>query len=305
MTKIDRIKDNPRQFIAFTSLNQAEFMALLQFFAPLCEQYYEHNDFKGHSRSMSRIKERSDSSLSGSVNKLLFILSYMKENATQAYHGLMFGMSQGKVSMWIKQLAPLLEESLKKMKKLPSRCASILYQVLSCSVETVLLMDVTERKIGRSTDMHVQKEYYSGKKGTHTIKNLLLTNQQGKVLFLGETFQGSTHDKKLYEKAELTFPDKDQCLLVDLGFQGIDPQNVLVVMPEKKPKGKELSSQQKSVNTFISSIRVKVEHDIAGVKRCRIIRNKVRLHGLEVRDRIMNIACGLHNLRSDRWIHNN
>jgi hypothetical protein len=165
-------------------------------------------------------------------------------------------------------------------------------------------MDETEREIGHSTVMHVQKEYYSGKKGTHTIKKTFPTNQQGKVLFLGETFQGSTHDKKLYEKTELTFPDKDQCLLGDLGFQGIDPQNVLVVMPEKKPKGKELSSQQKSVNTFISSIRVKVEHDIAGVKRCRIIRNKVRLHGLDVRDRIVNIVCGLHHLRSERWTHN-
>jgi hypothetical protein len=56
MTKID----NPVQFIAFTSLNQAEFMDLLQFFAPLCDQYYQYHDFKCQSRSMSRVKERSD-----------------------------------------------------------------------------------------------------------------------------------------------------------------------------------------------------------------------------------------------------
>lgn len=158
--------------------------------------------------------------------------------------------------------------------------------------------------MGAQPDMHVQKEYYSGKKKHHTIKNLLLTSQQGKVIYLGETFQGSTHDKKLYEEAELRFPDKDQGLLVDLGFQGIDPQNVLVIMPEKKPKGKQLSSHQKATNALISSIRVKVEHDIGGVKRCRIIRNKVRLHGGEARDRMMNIACGLHNLRCERWAHN-
>jgi hypothetical protein len=93
--------------------------------------------------------------------------------------------------------------------------------------------------------------------------------------------------------------------LVDLGFQGINTENIMVVMPEKKPKGRKLSPEQKSINTLISSIRVKVEHDIAGVKRCRIIRNQVRLHGWQVRDRIMNIACGLHNLRCDRWNHNN
>jgi hypothetical protein len=305
MTKTDSIKDNPVQFIAFTSLNQAEFMALLQFFAPLCEKYYQYHDYKGELRSMPRVKERSDSSLCGAVDKLLFILSYMKENATQAYHGIMFDMSQGKVSMWIKQLAPILEESLQKMRKLPSRCASLLYQVLCASVQTVLLMDVTERKVGRSTDMHVQKEYYSGKKGYHTIKNLLISNEQGKILFLGETSEGSIHDMKLYHQAELTFPDKDHCLLVDLGFQGINANNIMVVIPEKKPKGRKLSPEQKSINTLISSIRVKVEHDIAGVKRCRIIRNQVRLHGWQVRDRIMNIACGLHNLRCGRWEHNN
>lgn len=305
MRTIDSIKDNPRQFIAFTSLNQAEFMVLLQFFAPLCERYYQYHDFKGESRSMPRTKERSDSSLNGALDKLLFILSYMKENATQAYHGVLFGMSQGKVSMWIKQLAPLLEASLQKMRKLPSRCTSLLYQVLLTSIETVFLMDVTERKIGRSTDMHVQKEHYSGKKGYHTIKNLVLTNQQGEVLYLGETAEGSIHDKSLYDEAGLTFPDKDQSLLADLGFQGVDPENVAVVMPEKKPKGKELSVQQKAINTLISSIRVKVEHDIAGIKRCRIIRNQIRLHGWETRDRIMNIACGLHNLRCQRWASKN
>lgn len=280
-------------------------MVLLRFFAPLCERYYQYHDFKGESRSMPRRKERSDSSLKGALNKLLFILSYMKENATQAYHGVLFGMSQGKVSIWVKQLAPLLETSLQKMRKLPSRCTSLLYQVLLTSIETVFWMDVTERKVGRSTDMHIQKEHYSGKKGYHTIKNLLITNQQGEVLYLGETAEGSIHDKSLYDEAGLIFPDKDQSLLVDLGFQGIDPENVAVVIPEKKPKGKELSVQQKAINTLISSIRVKAEHDIAGIKRCRIIRNQVRLHGWETRDRIMNIACGLHNLRCLRWTSKN
>ena len=101
-------------------------MSLLRFFTPLHDKYYRYNDYKGELRSMPRIKERSDSSLKGAAKKLLFIVSYMKENATQAYHGVLFGMSQGKVSMWVKQLAPLLEQALEKMNKLPSRCTSML-----------------------------------------------------------------------------------------------------------------------------------------------------------------------------------
>lgn len=109
----------------------------------------------------------------------------------------------------------------------------------------------------------------------------MIGNQHWRILNLEVTSQGSTHDRRLYQEAELTFPDKDHCLLVDLGFQGIDPDNIMVVMPEKKPKGRKISPEQKSINTLTNSIRVKVEyykHDIAGVKRCCIKRNQVRLH---------------------------
>lgn len=75
----------------------------------------------------------------------------------------------------------------------------------------------------------------------------------------------------------------------------------MVVMPEKRFKGRKLSPEQKSINTLISSIRVKVEYDIGGVKRCRIILNQNRLPGWQVRDRITNVAYALHNLRCHRW----
>ena len=221
---------------------------------------------------------------------------YMKENPNQAYQGALFGMSQSKVSLWIKQLAPLLEEALHRMEKLPKRAVNQLYYVLWASIETVMLMDVTERKVGRSTDYEVQKLHYSGKKGYHTLKNLLITTLEGEVLYLGETFEGSYHDKTIYHQAELVFPDQLHCLWVDLGFLGIEAEGVRIIMPDKKPKNQELTDYQKGLNSLIASIRVKVEHAIAGVKRLKIIRNQIRLHGWQVRDRMMNIACGLHNL---------
>lgn len=88
---------------------------------------------------------------------------------------------------------------------------------------------------------------------------------------------------------------------VDLGFLGIEAEGVRVFIPEKKPKGKELTQYQKELNSLMGSIRVKVEHAIAGIKRLKIIRNQIRLHGWQAGDRMMNIACGLHNLRSERW----
>lgn len=187
------------------------------------------------------------------------------------------------------------------MGKMPKRDINKFYNFLYALVDVIMFMDVAERKIGRSPDYQVQKDHYSGKKGYHTLKNLLITNVEGEIIYLGETFEGSIHDKKMYDLEELKFPDQWHSLWMDLGFLGIEAENVELFMPEKKPKGKELSNFQKELNTLIASIRVKVEHAIAGVKRLKITRNQIRLHGWEKRDRMMNIACGLHNLRCQRW----
>ena len=40
-----------------------------------------------------------------------------------------------------------------------------------------------------------------------------------------------------------------------------------------------------------------VENVLAGVKRCRIVKEQLRLTKDGVSDMVMEIACGLHNLR--------
>ncbi len=47
----------------------------------------------------------------------------------------------------------------------------------------------------------------------------------------------------------------------------------------------------------ISSARMVVEHVIAGVKRCRIVKDGLRLTTEGISDLVMEIACGLPNLR--------
>jgi hypothetical protein len=42
---------------------------------------------------------------------------------------------------------------------------------------------------------------------------------------------------------------------------------------------------------------VVVEHVIAGVKRCRIVKDVLRLTKDGISDLVMEIACSLHNLR--------
>lgn len=53
----------------------------------------------------------------------------------------------------------------------------------------------------------------------------------------------------------------------------------------------------KFLNHLISSARIIVENVIAGVKRCRIVKDVLRLTSAGISDLVMEIACGLHNLR--------
>jgi hypothetical protein len=133
-------------------------------------------------------------------------------------------------------------------------------------------------------------------KKTHNLKNNLLSTPQRRVLWLSKTFDGSLHDKKICDSQPIHFPS-GITLWQDTGFLGHNPINVTVKMPTKKPKGKELSDEQKENNRSISSFRVLVEHAIGGVKRCRIVKDRFRCHKFGFDDLVMELACGLHNLR--------
>ena len=42
-----------------------------------------------------------------------------------------------------------------------------------------------------------------------------------------------------------------------------------------------------------------MEHDLAGVKRCRIVKDVLRNTKDDVSDAVMEAACGLHNVRDE------
>jgi hypothetical protein len=67
--------------------------------------------------------------------------------------------------------------------------------------------------------------------------------------------------------------------------------------PKKKPQGQVLTIGDRLLNHLLSSARVVVENGIAGVKRCRIVKDVLRLTTEGSADLVMEVACGLHNLR--------
>lgn len=288
--------DHPN-LLQLTSLHPTEFMRLLTVFDPLCRNYFQYHTLEGTPRRVPKFEDDARCSLPGSYSKLFFILTYLKENPRQHYHGRLFHMQQPRVSKWIALLLPLLEETLTQLKSLPKRFGYELYAFLQTFTRYVLLMDATERRIPRSVNYQRQKHEYSGKKKAHTVKNNLIVDQQSQILFLSSTYPGSIHDKTLADEAGHCYPN-ETVLVGDLGYQGYEPENISVLMPHKKPKNNELTKEQKQDNTDLSQIRVPVEHVMAGVKRLNIVKEKIRLRIQNIRDQIMLIACGLHNLRT-------
>jgi DDE superfamily endonuclease len=105
-----------------------------------------------------------------------------------------------------------------------------------------LALDGTERRRQRPQDAIAQTAPYSGKKKTHTDKNLLLVNEStGKVSYLGPTIAGKTHDKKAADAASILYPD-NATLNKETGFQGYEPAGMLTAQPKKAERAGVASS---------------------------------------------------------------
>jgi hypothetical protein len=87
------------------------------------------------------------------------------------------------------------------------------------------------------------------------------------------------------------------CLDQEKGFQGFYLPGVTIVQPKTIPPGGELTPPAKETNRRISSSRIRMEHAIGGVKRYRIVKDKIRLLRDGLRDTVMETCCGLHNFR--------
>ena len=133
-------------------------------------------------------------------------------------------------------------------------------------------------------------------KKTHNVKNNLLCTPDLKIVWLSSTFDGHVHDKKICEYEPLNLPSGIR-IWQDTGFQGHCPDGVTVRMPKKKPKGEDLSQEQKKENKRISSFRIKVEHAIGRVKIYRIVKERFRCYKFGFDDLVMLLACGLHNFK--------
>lgn len=293
--RYSQLRNKPRTLRSLTGFNPSEFEALLSNFGAAWNSFVTKTFEQRENRKRAYGAGR-NAHLQQLEDKLLFILFYFRQYPTQEVQGFFFGMSQAQANEWIHRLRSLLNEALGYEMQLPERRAANLEAVLTSCPSLEFIIDGTERPINRPQDKDKQKEYYSGKKKQHTVKNNLITERGGKVVYLSGTYAGNQYDKKIADEEGYRFPSGSK-LLQDTGFQGYQPEGVIVIQPKKKPRGGELTADEKLVNRAISSLRVEVEHQIGGVKRCQILVQKFRNRATGFIDEAIETACGLHNFR--------
>lgn len=287
---------------SITSLEPEEFEQLVFAFEKEWVKQNARKTFEGEDRQRDAGGGRKG--VLGQVReKVFFILMYYKLYPIQEAMGFFWGIHQGEVCRWIHRLTPVIQKALGRELKLPERQPKKLHAVLQECPELNFIIDGTERRVRRPKDKDQQKKHYSGKKKTHTQKNVMITCGK-RVVYMSQTQPGHCHDKKIAEEIERRHFPRGSILLQDSGFLGFSPQGAEVLMPRKKPKGKELSPVSKMINRVISRFRIGVEHVICGIKRCHIVSDVFRNFKKGFDDQVMEIACGLHNLRTDfRSVH--
>jgi DDE superfamily endonuclease len=128
------------------------------------------------------------------------------------------------------------------------------------------------------------------------VKNVLLVGASLTILFLSDTYGGRTHDKRIADATPYPLPAGSQ-LLQDLGFLAFTLPEVEILMPTKKPRNQALPLEEQLANQALHYRRLRIEHVNSSVKRCRIVKDRLRLWKTGIRDRVMELCCALHNFR--------
>lgn len=144
-----------------------------------------------------------------------------------------------------------------------------------------MFLDGTKRPIQRPKDSKRNRKNYSGKK-CHTRKNIIVSDENNRILLVTPTKSGRRHDKRLADKVDLInrLP-KHIGIWTDSGFQGIHHNHPNTVVAKKGRKE----------NQVISHFRVRVKHVIRYGAYLDKLRNKMGIFN----DRVALVTASLWN----------
>jgi hypothetical protein len=229
------IQANRKKCLPLTGLTFSEFHRVLPAFVRSYEAFYPKDRTVG-----GRPRQRSagggrKAALRGPEQKLLFILVYLKTYPLQVVMAELFGLSVSAVNQWIHRLLPVLQEALAGLGMQPERDpAHFAHGPTATEGDPRRIIDGTDRRRQRPKSPEKQALHYTGKKKTHTDKNVVVAGMaRGRIGFLSQTYPGRAHDKRIADHEDIAYPP-GAVLFKDTGFQGYEPAGAETRQAKKK-----------------------------------------------------------------------
>ncbi len=238
MMTYNTLSTQARPFLAMTGLTLAEFQDLLPAFEVAYERTYPPDRTADGQPRQRWLGAGRHSVLSRSEDQLLFVLVYLKTYPLQVVLGQLSGISTSQANHWLHHLLPVLRSALDDLGVAPERDGARLARGPGTPASSgAVIIDGTERRRQRPKNAEKQAAHYSGKKKTHTDKNVVLTSAaDDRVLFLSGTYPGATNDKRVADEEQLRYPP-GTTLYKDAGFQGHEPPVEQTCQAKKKATG--------------------------------------------------------------------
>lgn len=132
--RYEDIKTKETEFLALTSLTGNEFEILVPHFEKAFQEHMSKWCLDGKARTKRSYSTYENCPLPTAVDRLLFVLSYLKGNPLQSAHGTMFGMTQCKTNVWLHVLLPVLRATFRDLGLAPCRSVSELAERLDITL---------------------------------------------------------------------------------------------------------------------------------------------------------------------------
>jgi hypothetical protein len=315
------LRDYPPLVKAFMGITAEQFWELIEQMTERFTSYLQHQRQRPDRHRAVGAGRIYDLSL---PIRTALVLTYLRLHIPQATVALLFGATQADLSRDLRRLLPLIQQCFPcpMVWEIVDDQPSVLPEqrlALEQLADGRVLIDATEQRVSRPHDTTQQKAYYSGKKRAFTLKTQVVTDGQHHINAISVAVPGAEHDKSLSDRVQTLAHLPDGCEAdADKGYQGLAAQVELVsvfepdtgstmVMPRlrvktpfKKPKGRELTDEQKAFNRVLGAIRIRVEHCLGWAKNWAILATRFRCDHT-IYTSIMRTICGFVNVQTQRW----
>jgi len=298
MTVYEKLRRRPAVFRNLTGLSLEEFEALYQQVVDDMDRYNETRLERGDRQRAVGAGRRY---AHDARNRLLMAMIWLRIYPTYEVLGFIFDLDKSNICRNLKGVLGVLNEQLGDEIEWPNKSQRKrkMDQFMQEFPDVAAIVDATEQPTQRPQDPAKQKSYYSGKKKRHTLKTQVVVGPDGELMGYSETVPGAKHDKPLYDESGVSDRlDEDEAMMGDKGYQGIQKDR-LAVLPDKKPKGRELTDDQNARNRRISHYRIVVENTICQLKTFRVLAHVYR-HARESHSDVFAIVAALVNRRIRR-----